>query len=178
MKLSKAMNGAIPGENYLADTKNYPWHRPPEMADYVEIVEALHKRISAPEQIGRIKVMLAAGETILEYVTGMLRIAVGEGKIPIDMAVLAAGPFARMVESIAEQGNFEFERGWKQQVDIPTVSRLRALAGISGEPDVPKIPEELNAKPVEVPQAAGGFMDNPEGPAPKDEQMKMLGQTE
>ena len=43
--------GPIPGENYLTDTKNYPWHRPPDLVDYDEAVSYMLDKIDEPEQL-------------------------------------------------------------------------------------------------------------------------------
>lgn len=174
MAKNKSLDGPIPGENYLANTKNQPWHRPPDMADFVEIVETAIKKLNKPQEMGKLKVLLASGDTILDYVSGMLRIAIGDGKIPIDMAVLAAGPIARFVEVIAENGNFKFKRGWEQELPIPTVARAKAMYG-DGNKSAP--PPEVAPPPAPA-DKAGGFMPSPDAPASKDEQMAMLGQAE
>ena len=35
----KNFDAPIPGENYTAETKNYPWHRPPDIVDYDEAID-------------------------------------------------------------------------------------------------------------------------------------------
>ena len=30
----KMFDAPIAGENFTSDTRNYPWHRPPEITDY------------------------------------------------------------------------------------------------------------------------------------------------
>ena len=39
MRTEPEFDGPIPGENFTSETKNYPWHRPPEITDYDEALE-------------------------------------------------------------------------------------------------------------------------------------------
>ncbi len=41
--------GPIPGENYTSDTKNYPWHRPPEFDDLDKAIDYIGKRLTKEE---------------------------------------------------------------------------------------------------------------------------------
>jgi len=41
----------IPGANFTADTRNYSWHRPPDLVDYDEAVGYMIDKIDEPEQI-------------------------------------------------------------------------------------------------------------------------------
>jgi len=165
------MDGPIPGENFTSNTKNYPWHRPPDMADYVEIVnKAVNNLLDDPEKTSFALTALETGESILDFVTGTLRVAVGGGKIPIDMAVLSAGPIAKAMETLAEMAEIKYDRGWKQEPNIVTPQRVRAITGMDTSEEVEKtapIPEEEMT----------GIMARGNGPAPKEVQSEMLGQT-
>ncbi len=164
------IDAPIPGENFTADTKNYPWHRPPEKADFVEIVDKAIESMNTPQKIGQILTMLESGETILDFVTGTARVTIGNGKIPIDQAVLAAGPIAKFVETVAEEAGIEFERGWDQEPRVMTKARLDALRGVNKKS--PK--KEPKPDPVKE-EKRGGLMGQSNGPTSKDEQMSMLG---
>ena len=37
-------NAPIPGANYTSDTRNYPWHRPPDITDVDEALEHIMER--------------------------------------------------------------------------------------------------------------------------------------
>ena len=52
------LNAPIPGANYMADTRNYAWHRPPDMVDYDEAVSYLIDKIDEPEEKELIFAML------------------------------------------------------------------------------------------------------------------------
>ena len=42
----KMFDAPIAGANYAADTRNYPWHRPPDLVNYDEGVDYLDSRIT------------------------------------------------------------------------------------------------------------------------------------
>jgi hypothetical protein len=173
MRNQNKPNGPIPGENFTSNTKNYPWHRPPDETDYVTIVnKSVKSLLGNVEKTSVALTALEQGDTIVDFVTGILRVMVGKGKLPIDMAVLAAGPIAKAVETIAEEAEIEFKRGWKQEPNILTSERIEASRSRKPKPEVP---EET---PVPTQEDNTGIMARGSGPAPKDVQSEMLGQSD
>ena len=61
----KKFDGPIPGENYTSDTKNYPWHRPPEYDDLDKAIEYIGKRLTNQEYAVGVLTMLEAGIPIV-----------------------------------------------------------------------------------------------------------------
>lgn len=166
MKKMPKFDGPIPGENYTADTRNFPWHRPPDETDIVTIIEKTVANLSRPEPLGVMLTALESGDTILDYVTGISRVAVGRGRLPIDQAVLAAGPISRFVESVAVRAGINFERGWDE---VPTVLTPEYVKGVNPNQ---KITYE---EPVEeAPDESFMSMGSNE-PASSDKQQQMLG---
>ena len=163
-------DGPIPGENYTSEAKNYPWHRPPDETDFVQIVDKSIKKMATKERTGLILSALESGETILDFVAGTARVSVGNGRLPIDMAILAAGPIARYIESLAEASNIEFERGWEQDPPMLTAAELRAYGGT-----VEEVEEKDAEETSETGDDASGLMSFSDQIAPEDEQAEMLG---
>jgi len=164
-------DGPIPGENYTADPKNYPWHRPADETDFVRIVDKSIKKMATKERTGLILSALESGETILDFVAGTARVSVGNGRLPIDMAILAAGPIARYIESLAEAADIEFERGWEQDPPMITAAKLRAYGGT-----VEEVEERDEAMSTDNDEFEGeGFMSIGDATASEEEQAQMLG---
>ena len=92
----------VPGANLLADTRNYPWHRPPDITDYDEAVSYMITRISEEEQAELVYSLLQIDTTVTTIVSGLLMQSIAKGKIPIDLAILISGPVAKYIEVIAE----------------------------------------------------------------------------
>jgi hypothetical protein len=162
-------DGPIPGENYTADVKNFPWHRPPDQSDYVSTVEDAVKRITKPQTTGFIETVLSTGDTVLDVVTGLLRIGVGKGYYSIDNAVLAAGPMAKMVELVADEMGIDYQKGYDEGPRIMNSELMKALYGAPSD--------DADAEDEVAPEPQGGLMvmSDSDDSAPEDIQNQMLG---
>ena len=171
-------DGPIPGENYTEDVRNFPWHRPPENPDYVSTVEDALNRVARPQATGFIEAALSSGESVLDVVTGLMRIGVGKGYYSIDNAILAAGPVAKMVEVIADDLGLDYRKEYDED---PRILNKEFVRGVS-----PPEPEEEGGSADEEPEmttaedaASGGLMSmSPDDPADVDVQSQMLGYSE
>ena len=172
------LNAPIPGANYMADTRNYAWHRPPDMVDYDEAVSYLIDKIDEPEEKELIFAMLGIDAHITTVATVLLLQAVSKGKIGIDLAVLIAGPIARYIEIAAKNAGVKYEMGVENKDRIIiTPTLLKASLGIIDEEE--ELEQPLLEEPA--PEApADGLMAMPEagGVAPEEEQAAMLGGVE
>lgn len=172
------LNAPIPGGNYLADTRNYAWHRPPDIMEYDTAVSYLIDKIDEPEQKELVFAMLGIDAHITTVVTTILMQAISKGKVGIDLAVLIAGPLARYIEIIAKDVGIKYEMGVedKNRVII-TPTLLKASLGIIEQEDEVE-PMPMEEAPTEAPQ--GGLMAMTEGEAiaPQEEQAAMLGGSE
>lgn len=166
----------IPGENFLSDTRNYPWHRPPEITDYDVAVDYLIDRLAEPEQSELIYSLIELKQPLTSIVAGLMMQSIGRGKFGIDLAILAAGPVYRYLQIIADQNGLKYEAGLEDKGRIPiTPTILKAAMGIVDDEE-----EEF----VETPNAVilaeqGGLMGQPSAEeqteASPDEQALMLG---
>ena len=168
------LEAPIPGGNFTSDTKNYSWHRPPDLVDYDEAVGYMIDKIDEPEQIELVYAMLGIDAHITTVVTTLLLQAVSKGKLGIDLAVLIAGPLARYIEIAAKDVGITYEMGVddKDRVII-TPTLLKASMGIMDEPKLDQ-PTTMQEEAPEAPTES--LMAMPEGMvAPEDEQAAMLG---
>ena len=165
-------DGPIPGENFTSDVKNYPWHRPPTHNSLDEVVGSMVKSLNKPEKTALVLALLETNETILDVVTGLIRIGVANGRMSIDMGILAAGPMARMVEVIAEKAEIEYDRGWNQKPRLVTSELLRAMGGRVDPNEVDE--DELDAAEQDEPDTEG-LMSMSDDPASEEQQLEMLG---
>lgn len=164
----------IPGENYLSDTRNYPWHRPPEIVDYDEAVDYLIGRLGDPEHSELIYSLIKLKQPLTSIVAGLMMQSIGRGKFAIDLAILAAGPIYRYLEILADQNGMEYETGLENKGRIPiTPTTLKAAIGIVDDEE----PEPELETPNAIIDASEGLMERPETtePTSADEQAMMLG---
>jgi len=170
MKTTPEFDGPIPGENYTSETKNYPWHRPPDLAGVQEVVESAMERMSQPEQSSIILSGLEAGGTILDFVSYAMLSGVGKGRTSIDTAILAAGPIARYIEAMANAEGITPDKGWKTEPNIVTKTDVELSLG--------RLPKEEDVDEEDTPDdepATGLMAASSKDTASPDTQMAMLG---
>jgi len=173
----KMFDAPIPGENFTSDTRNYPWHRPPEITDYDDGVDYLIEKLSEQDQAELTYSMLEIGLPITTVVSSLLMQGISKGKFPIDLAILMSGPLARYIEIVAKKNDIKHEMGIEEKNRQPiTPTSLKMALGIFEDDD-----EVEEVEIEESPEGAEGFMAPPmEGnePASDEEQAAMLGQAE
>ena len=171
------IDAPVPGANLLADTRNYPWHRPPDITDYDEAVSYMISRISQEEQAELVYSLLQIDTTVTTVVSGLLMQSIAKGKMPIDLAILISGPVARYIEVIAQTNGYKYDMGTdtSDRVKI-TPTLLKMAMGIVEDDEE----EEVEATPEVVPaMPEGGLMGAPTDAdkmtATDEEQASMLG---
>lgn len=173
----KMFDAPIAGANYAADTRNYPWHRPPDIVNYDEGVDYMINKMKEPEQIELVFSLLEIDAHVTTVVTSLLMQGISRGKFSIDLAILMAGPIARYISIIADEQDIKYDMGVgdKDRISITPTSLKMALGIYDGDEE--ETLEVLEEAPV-IPE--GGLMGAPteDGAAPEEEQAAMLGMVE
>lgn len=155
-------NGPIPGEQYTSDTRNYPWHRPPDITEIDKGIEAAIKQLSTREGAYGLLTSLQAGVTIVQAADMLVTSGIGKGKWSPDMAILLAGPVARMMEIMAKDAGIQFALGLDDD-PIPTMSVFKKKAEVtSGMATNAADALKANAGSIKPPTETKGFMQKPE----------------
>ena len=167
----------VPGANLLADTRNYPWHRPPDIVDYDEAVDYMIERLTQPEQTELIYSLLDIEVSVTTVTSALLMQAIAKGKLPIDLAILIAGPVARYIQIIAESEGFKYDMGTDDSDRVKiTPTLLKQSLGIIEDEETGQVAIIDDDIPTE------GLMGRPSleetEAAPADEQAAMLGMME
>lgn len=153
------IDGPIPGENFTSDTRNYPWHRAPDLVDYDEVVEYVVSQLSEPRTFSSVITMLKAGASLSGVVSTINMINISDGKYPIDVSFLVAGPIARYIQLLAKQNGVTPEIGNEGADEYMTLARVKAMAGVMDEEEAEQPDSEAEISPTET--ALGGFMTPP-----------------
>lgn len=167
-----AMTGPIPGENYTSDTKNYPWHRPPEHTDVDEAIEAAFEKLSSPEAAPGMLTMVEAGMTIATLTDMFLTSGMGKGKWTMDTALLMAGPVAHIMCLMCKSYGIKYDLGVKNKQKSTTVAYFNEIKADKKKKDemmkaVQTVTLDDIDMPSETPAAkpSGGFGSGYEGMA-------------
>lgn len=176
MAIDALLDGPIPGENYTSDTKNYPWHRPPDIVDIDEAIQWSIENLTEEEAGFAMLSLIEAGTDIVTAADIFVTIGIAKGKWTPDFAILLAGPVARVLEIMAKAYEVEYKLGLEKRGPRMTSAFLKAAREGRVEP-VDMGGEEAATEAPPAPIAAGGLMGAPMAglPAPEDEQMSMLG---
>ena len=172
--------GPVPGENFTADTRNYPWHRPPEIETYDSTVEYVMERMNDEATAEIVYSLMGMGRPLTNIVAGLMMQGVGRGKFQIDVAILAAGPVYRYLQILADSENIKYEDGLESKRTPITSVTLKRLMGVIDDVE----PEETAAESAveAAPEDEGGLMAPAQPvedmPATTEEQALMLGDAE
>jgi hypothetical protein len=120
----KLLNGPIPGENYTSDTKNYPWHRPPEITDLDAGVEAAVKRLTEKDAAYALLTMLQAGVSVVVATDMFVTSGISSGKWTPDFAILLAGPVSHIIKLMADGYGIKYDMGLDNEPP-PTIEFLK-----------------------------------------------------
>lgn len=110
-------SGPIPGENFTSDTKNYPWHQPPEFTDVNKALDMLGKKLTDFKRANGILSIVEMGVPLTRVADMLLTAGIGEGKWTPDFALLLAGPVTRMIELICIGFEVEYILGFEEDPD-------------------------------------------------------------
>lgn len=182
---AREFSGPIPGENFTSDTKNYPWHRPPEYTDLDTAIEAAFKKLTDEDNSVGVLTMLEYGATIAEVTDMFVTAGIGAGKWSPDFAILLAGPVAHILYLMAKGFDIDCDLGLMSQERPPTKAFFDGVRRVSEK--AAKTVTEMNfgelegsddmgnaeePAPEEAPEAPGGFMGMAGGAAPEEMPME------
>lgn len=155
-------NGPIPGENYTSDIKNYPWHRPPDITNMDKAIVAAMKQLSTKQGSYMVLNLLSMGVSVAQVTYMFVMSGVGAGKWTVDMAILLAGPIARMIQLMATSAKIKFDMGIDEP-DIPTVGFFQGLKNVDDQ-SVKFAQESVveNAPKIEQEAQMNGFAFKPQ----------------
>ena len=179
--MASMFDAPIPGSNYASDTKNYPWHRPPDITEYDEAVDYMIRKLDDPDEHELVFSLLEIDTQLTTVVSTLLMQGISRGKFPIDLAILMAGPLARYISIVADSQGIKYEVGIEDtdRISITPTALKMALGIIETEDD--DLPEEPVEEAASGPDT-GGFMGavfaGEIDPASEDEQAAMLGMGE
>jgi hypothetical protein len=176
------LDGPIPGESLTADTRNYPWHRPPEITGFNEGVTRLIADMDDEREMQLIYSLLELEVPVAIITSNLLMRKIGRGVIPIDLAILMAGPVSRYVEILAKDNGLKADMDTSvpgQEPITPTMLKLQ-MGSVEDIQDLLQEGEVTPEMPVEAePAPSGGLMGVPTEEdamsASDEEQAAMLG---
>jgi len=161
----------IPGANYTSDTRNYPWHRPPDITDVDEALEHIMERLTETDDGMRYMSLIETGSTIASIADIVVTLAIGRGKFTPDFAVLIAGPVARILEIMAKSYKIKYDLGIDEKDNYTTSVVYKQILKSSRPKKVEEENTEDSSSTEDLPEEEGGLMSA----VSEEEQASMLG---
>ena len=163
-------NAPIPGANYTSDTRNWPWHRPPDITDIDDCLDYVMENLTETDAGLRYMAMIEAGMPITTITDMVVTLGVGKGKWTPDFAILVAGPVTKIIEIMAKSYNIEYDLGIDEEPDYKSAVYYqtfgRDIGAIKDKKEVEELPEVEEDTKDEA-----GFMSE----SSAKEQLAMLG---
>lgn len=144
----------IPGENYTSNTKNYPWHRPPEHTTIDSAVEYLSTTLQDEESSMAIISMLEMGISVVAITDIIVTKGLEQGKWQVDLGLLLAGPIAHIIVLLAKGYDVEYEMGIGTNRNYPTKQLFKEVKKSTNKKPSKDTKENIE----EVSEKAKGFL--------------------
>lgn len=171
----RLQSGPIPGENFLSDTKNQPWHRPPKFKDIDMALDHVIENIFEKKRAQTLMTVFELGIPVSTVVSMYLQAGIGQGKWTPDFALLMAGPVAHIFRIMADGYEIDYNMGIDDNKKIPTKTFFEESINLKNKkfevrPDVEEEAKQMVAEmsgglaapeqgqQPEPPTMAGGFM--------------------
>ena len=161
------MDGPIPGENYTSDTKNYPWHRPPQHTDLDSAIEDSFKKMTEENAAIGLLTMIKMGVDIATLTDMFVTAGIGAGKWTPDFAILLAGPISHIMYLMAKGYGIDCDLGIEDKRRPITKAFFDTKKKVDGG-DAKEASQDINLDSIKSNAKAGGFMGAAGAPAPEE----------
>lgn len=151
-------DGPIPGENYTSDTKNYPWHRPPEFTDFDKAIDMIGKKLLKEGAADSIVTMIELGIDVTTMAQMFLMSGVSQGKWTVDFALLLAGPVAHMICILCEMDGVDYDLGIGEKKK-PSAVFFKEIEKSKRGGNESQIIDQVKEQSDNLAELKGGFMD-------------------
>lgn len=128
--------GPIPGENYTSDTKNYPWHRPPEFDDLDKAIEYATTKLTQNNTSLSMMTLAKSGVPLTTITEIFLTQGMSRGKWTPDYALLMAGPVTHILALMAKASKINYDLGIDDEPAQYTSAYFDAMAELDSEEQV------------------------------------------
>lgn len=157
---NKLFDGPIPGENYTTDTRNFPWHRPPQYTKLDEAIEACIQDLMDDEKAMQTLTLCQIGFDIVDVAQMKLMQGVQEGKWTFDFALLMAGPIAHVLVLMCRAEEIPFTLGVNKDGFVATKSLFDEISKLN--PDATQGLSDLYGQDAFDPEPASSVDDSQE----------------
>lgn len=171
--IDKFLRGPIQGENLTNESRNYPWHRPPQYPDFDSAFKYFVDEVIANER--KLKsgmTLVMGGVPATTAVTTQLLNMVSTGRISPDVSLILAGPAYKVFTRMLDLAGIDYLTGFESPEDTAMFYKKLQEEGTPPSKEAP-LPKEVTEEAIkaaeEVQLPKGGLMG-----APSDEEEEIV----
>jgi len=120
----KMFRGVPPGISLTKEPGSYPWERPPQMEDPEEVITFYLERMSQPENLEKMMMLIDTEFPIRAFVEGTLTAGVSRGLHTIDMSMIAAPILHEFVKGMADAAGIEYDEGLEDKAKKEKMDKM------------------------------------------------------
>lgn len=174
----------IPGENFTSDTKNYPWHQPPEHKSVTDALDKMSIKLTEPKNARHVMAFAEAGFPLVRIAQMIIMEGVAQGKWTVDMGLLLAGPFTKIFEIMCDSYDIKYDIGIAEEDNWQTGNYYKAVStlqedagklGNAGDIIQEKLPEIEAAADAQASPDSGAQDQGGQSPAPATQDLGAQG---
>lgn len=123
----QSLQAAVPGQSLTDEPKNYPWERPPEVADPADAITYHLERITTPEILDNILFTLEFGMPTKHMAEIMCTGAVADGIHSVDVSLIIAPVIQEYLNATAKQAGIPFKEDFNRDEENKRDAEAKAL---------------------------------------------------
>lgn len=154
-------SGPLPGENFLSDTRNQAWHKPPQFTSVDAAIEYSIQKLLDKKRSKQILTMLEMGVSVVQVTDIYLTAGMGQGKWTPDFALLMAGPVAHIVKMMADGYGIDYVMGLEDNEKIPTKNYFDNAAALKEYKGNEKLQKDITEEVLTSPNTSLMTMEQP-----------------
>ncbi len=113
-------NGPIPGENFTSDTRNYPWHQPPQYTSIDDALDMMSDKMVKKDVANSLLTIVELGVPLYKVASMLVMAGVMNGKWTPDFALLLVGPITRVLELLCIGYGVDYNIGIEDEEEMLT----------------------------------------------------------
>lgn len=124
----KALEAAIPGQSLTDEPRNYPWERPPEIADPNDAVMYHLERISDPEILDNVLFAIEYGAPTKLLAELMCSGGVAGGIHSVDVSLIIRPVIQEYLNATAKQAGISYREEFGNAEESEELAKKKAIA--------------------------------------------------
>jgi len=117
--MTEALKAPVPGQSLTDTPKNYPWERPPQIADFNEAIKYHIERLTDVDVMDNVFFALEYGIPSSILVETMMTAAVAQGIHNVDVSLIVNPVVHSFIKSAADEAGINYKEEFEKDEEDP-----------------------------------------------------------